>query len=45
VIGAPIVAPVSTGRVSRRAIHELTERLETDLQELFDRAQHRAGVR
>lgn len=45
VIGSPIVPPESGGRVPRRVIHELTERLETDLQALFDRAQHRAGVR
>jgi 1-acyl-sn-glycerol-3-phosphate acyltransferase len=39
VIGAPITPPVNEGRVPRRVIRELTEQLETNLQEVFDRAQ------
>jgi 1-acyl-sn-glycerol-3-phosphate acyltransferase len=45
VIGAPIVAPVSDGRVPRRVTRELSEALRVELQRLFDDAQHRAGVR
>ncbi|MEO1058626.1 MAG: lysophospholipid acyltransferase family protein [Actinomycetota bacterium] len=44
VIGEPIVAEVSErGRVSRRAIADMTERLSVDLQRLFDEAQSRVG--
>jgi 1-acyl-sn-glycerol-3-phosphate acyltransferase len=45
IVGKPIVPPVSTGRVPRRVVRELTEELQVALQELFDEAQHRAGVR
>jgi 1-acyl-sn-glycerol-3-phosphate acyltransferase len=46
VIGPPIHPEAHTegGRVPRRAVHELTERLRTELQRLFDDAQHRAGA-
>jgi 1-acyl-sn-glycerol-3-phosphate acyltransferase len=41
VIGAPIVPPAREpgGRGSRRQVHELTERLETELQALMDEAE------
>ena len=45
VVGAPIQPPVSTGRVPRRVVRELTESLQVELQRLFDVAQQRAGVR
>jgi 1-acyl-sn-glycerol-3-phosphate acyltransferase len=47
VVGPPIFpeAPVGDGsRVSRRAVHELTERLGKELQRLFDEAQVRSGA-
>jgi 1-acyl-sn-glycerol-3-phosphate acyltransferase len=45
VIGAPMEADSSAGaRVPRAAIHELTERLHEELQQLFDLAQIRAGA-
>lgn len=45
VIGPPIPPPARSqaDRVPRQAIHELTETLHTALQDLFDRAQARAG--
>lgn len=45
VIGEPIPPPPVTdaGRVSRKAVHNLTETLRERIQELFDRAQIRAG--
>lgn len=46
VVGKPIQPPVTTdgGRVSRRAVHDLTEQLQAELQRLFDDAQRKAGV-
>jgi 1-acyl-sn-glycerol-3-phosphate acyltransferase len=46
VVGEPIpVPPRAPGeRVPRRAVRELTERLRTELQALFDEAQVRAGA-
>jgi 1-acyl-sn-glycerol-3-phosphate acyltransferase len=44
VIGEPITARIDeTGRVSRSAVKELTEKLTVDLQRLFDEAQQLAG--
>ncbi|MFN0090145.1 MAG: lysophospholipid acyltransferase family protein [Acidimicrobiales bacterium] len=44
-IGEPIPAPGPTegGRASRRAVRDLTARLERELQALYDEAQARAG--
>lgn len=43
-IGAPIHPPESTtGRVSRKAVRDLTEELREQIQELFDRSQERVG--
>ena len=41
VVGPPLTAEATKdgGRVSRRAVHEVTERLHTELQTLFDEAQ------
>jgi 1-acyl-sn-glycerol-3-phosphate acyltransferase len=47
IVGPPILPPPRTeegGRVSRRAVHELTATLGAELQRLFDLAQTRAGV-
>ena len=46
VIGRPIWPPPAsgTGRVPRRAIDELTDRLRSELQVLFDEAQRLAGA-
>jgi 1-acyl-sn-glycerol-3-phosphate acyltransferase len=46
IIGEPIHPPPVTdgGRVSRRAVTALTERLKSELQRLFDEAQARAGA-
>jgi 1-acyl-sn-glycerol-3-phosphate acyltransferase len=46
VVGEPIAPPAPTpgGRTSRRAVRELTERLRSDLQRLFDDAQELAGT-
>jgi 1-acyl-sn-glycerol-3-phosphate acyltransferase len=46
VVGQPIwpSPPTEGGRVSRRAIRELTERLGTEIQVLFDEAQALAGT-
>ena len=45
VVGPPLVPPPSRdGRVSRREVHELTERLHAEVQRLFDRAQSAAGA-
>ena len=46
VVGAPIAPPErssTTGRTSRRALRELTDRLHDDIQGLFDIAQIKAG--
>jgi 1-acyl-sn-glycerol-3-phosphate acyltransferase len=43
VVGAPIPVAKPEGRVPRRAVHELTERLATELQLVFDEAQVKAG--
>jgi 1-acyl-sn-glycerol-3-phosphate acyltransferase len=44
VIGEPMTARLDeTGRVSRSAVKELTEKLTVDLQRLFDEAQQLAG--
>lgn len=45
VIGAPILPPVTEGRVPRSAVHDMTAALHEQLQVLFDRAQVRAGAR
>jgi 1-acyl-sn-glycerol-3-phosphate acyltransferase len=45
VVGEPIVPPPGEGRVPRRVVSELTERLYTSLQQLFDEADTKAGVR
>jgi hypothetical protein len=44
-VGDPIAPPPMTegGRVSRSAVRALTERLEGDVQRLFDEAQRLAG--
>ena len=43
-IGTPIHPPKSTtGRVSRRAVRDLTEELRAEIQVLFDRSQERVG--
>ena len=42
VIGPPIVPPHPEGRVPRRVIRELTEQLQTDLQQAFDATQARS---
>ncbi len=46
VIGTPLPAPslADSGRVSRRAVRETTEKLHGELQVLFDEAQARAGA-
>jgi 1-acyl-sn-glycerol-3-phosphate acyltransferase len=46
VVGPPIEveAPPAGERVPRRAVHELTERLQAELQVLFDEAQAKAGA-
>lgn len=43
VVGAPIQPPATTesGRVSRRAVHEVTEQLHTEMQKVFDEAQQK----
>lgn len=45
VVGAPLDPPArsATGRTSRRALRELTDRLHADIQGLFDIAQIKAG--
>ena len=47
VVGEPIWADwsVDQGRPPRRVVHALTERVHTELQEVFDRADARAGAR
>jgi 1-acyl-sn-glycerol-3-phosphate acyltransferase len=40
----PPARPEGATRTSRRAVHELTERLQAEVQRLFDLAQERAGV-
>ena len=47
VVGPPIPPPPKKGegdRVSRRAVHEVTERLQAEMQRLFDEAQVKAGA-
>jgi 1-acyl-sn-glycerol-3-phosphate acyltransferase len=46
VVGRPIEPPArgESGRVSRKAVHALTEELQVELQRLFDDAQRKAGV-
>jgi 1-acyl-sn-glycerol-3-phosphate acyltransferase len=46
VVGRPIWPPplAASGRVPRRAVSEMTERLRSDLQALFDQAQALAGL-
>ena len=46
VVGEPIRADGAgpSGRASRRAVHELTERLRQELQRLFDEARVKAGA-
>ncbi len=46
VVGSPIPPPANTqsGRVPRKVVHELTGVLQSRLQEVFDRAQVRAGA-
>lgn len=47
VIGPPLYPPPppeDAKRAPRRTVHELTERLRTDLQRLFDEAQAKAGA-
>lgn len=41
IVGDVITPPVADGRVPRRAIHEITEKLHAELQRLFDDAQAR----
>jgi hypothetical protein len=45
VVGEPMDPPPATegGRVSRRAVKELTEKLRLEVQRVFDDAQQRAG--
>ena len=43
-IGTPIYPPASVnGRVSRKAVRDLTEQLRQEIQVLFDRSQERVG--
>ena len=44
VIGEPIPPPASEGRAARSAVHGVTERLEKEIQALFDAAQEKAGA-
>ena len=47
VVGRPLEPPARSqrGRVPRHQVHELTEQLRQDLQQLYDEAQRRAGRR
>jgi 1-acyl-sn-glycerol-3-phosphate acyltransferase len=46
IVGPPIVPPVTEGgRAPRRAVHELTVELHATLQQLFDDAQKRVGLK
>jgi 1-acyl-sn-glycerol-3-phosphate acyltransferase len=45
IIGEPIVPPPSEGRVPRRVVGELSDRLHATLQQLFDEADTKAGAR
>ena len=43
-IGTPIIPPPSVnGRVSRKAVRDVTEQLREEIQVLFDRSQERVG--
>jgi hypothetical protein len=45
VIGPPLYPEGSgDGKAPRRAVHELNERLQAELQRLFDEAQKKAGT-
>ena len=46
VVGEPLHADAvgPSGRASRKAVHQLTERLRDELQQLFDEAQAKAGA-
>lgn len=46
IVGEPIEAPArsESGRVSRKAVHAMTEQLHAELQRLFDEAQRAAGA-
>ena len=44
VVGEPIAVPGDGGRTSRSAVHKLTIELQEQVQQLFDRAQQRAGA-
>ncbi|MGE0880587.1 MAG: lysophospholipid acyltransferase family protein [Acidimicrobiia bacterium] len=44
VIGKPVYPEVSGGRVPRQAVRDLTDRVQNDLQRVFDTAQVRAGA-
>ena len=46
IVGPPITpAPPASGRVSRRAVHDVTAELHAALQQLFDDAQKRVGLK
>lgn len=45
IVGEPIAPPPVEGRVPRRVVSELTERLHVSLQRLFDEADMSAGAR
>ena len=45
VVGEPLVPPPVEGRVPRRVVSELTQRLHETLQQLFDEADAKAGAR
>jgi 1-acyl-sn-glycerol-3-phosphate acyltransferase len=46
IVGPPILPPVlDGGRVPRRAVHEMTAELHATLQQLFDDAQKRVGLK
>ena len=45
IVGRPLPPPESVdGRVSRRAVHELTQQLQAEVQRLFDAAQAKVGA-
>jgi 1-acyl-sn-glycerol-3-phosphate acyltransferase len=46
IVGPPIMPPAAEGgRIPRRAIHEATAELHATLQQLFDDAQKRVGLK